>query len=153
MNVHALGGPRMLEAARAAIEGTPRRPLLVAVTLLTSHAPDELTQIGIENTVDTQVERLARLAQSSGLDGVVCSASEATRLRHRFGGKFRLVTPGIRPTGSPADDQRRTMTPLEATKAGSDYLVIGRPITRAADPTAVLRAIAEELAADYARAR
>jgi len=148
MNVHTLGGARMLAAAREAIEVVPRRPLLIGVTLLTSHTADELTQVGVTSDVGSHVERLAGLAHSAGLDGVVCAATEAARLRRAFGADFTLVTPGIRPSGSTADDQRRTMTPIEALRAGADYLVIGRPITRAPDPMAVLDAIRQELAGD-----
>ncbi len=145
INVHALGGTRMLLAAREAIEGAPRRPLLIGVTVLTSHAAEELTQVGVAADIESQVERLAGVVQQAGLDGVVCAATEATPLRRKFGADFKLVTPGVRPLGSAADDQRRSMTPLEAVKAGSDYLVIGRPITRAGDPKAVLNAIQQEL--------
>jgi len=145
MNVHALGGLRMLRAAREAVEGAPRRPLLVGVTLLTSHAADELAQIGLTGEIEGQVERLAATVQAAGLDGVVCAATEARRLRLRFGDNFKLVTPGIRPATSAADDQRRTMTPVEAIQAGADYLVIGRPVTRANDPIGVLNSIQQEL--------
>ena len=146
INVHTLGGPRMLAAAREAVDDAPRRPLLTGVTILTSHAPDELVQIGLTHDVTAQVERLADMAQSAGLDGVVCAPTEALLLRRRFGADFKLVTPGVRPSGAAADDQRRTLTPPEAVAAGADYLVIGRPITRAVDPLAVLRSINQELA-------
>jgi orotidine-5'-phosphate decarboxylase len=147
LNVHALGGRRMLEAARESVEAISHRPLLIGVTVLTSHADDELGQIGLRDGIPAQVERLAGLAHTAGLDGVVCAPTEAARLRECFGASFKLVTPGIRPSSSPADDQRRTMTPIEAVRAGTDYLVIGRPVTRAADPLQVLRTINEELAA------
>jgi len=147
VNVHALGGPRMLAAAREAIEKGGHRPLLIGVTLLTSHAEEELTQIGLAADMGAQVKRLAALVQGAGLDGVVCAATEATQLRRTVGSDFKLITPGIRPSGSAADDQRRTMTPIDAVRAGSDYLVIGRPVTRAPDPMAVLSAIRQELAA------
>jgi orotidine-5'-phosphate decarboxylase len=163
LNVHALGGARMLEAARAAIDVAPRRPLLIGVTLLTSHAAADIRQIGLAGDVDTEVERLAGSVRAAGLDGVVCAATEAAHLRRRFGKEFKLVTPGIRMTPPPegeggeplraarafvdTDDQRRTMTPLEAIRAGSDFLVIGRPVTRAADPLGVLYSIRTELAA------
>lgn len=144
LNVHALGGRRMLEAARAAVEG-PRRPLLLAVTLLTSLETRDTGEIGLTNDVGGQVERLAQLASDCGLDGVVCSPQEAERLRQRFAKPFALVTPGIRPVGAAADDQRRTLTPAEAIARGADYLVIGRPVTRAADPQAALAGIDEEI--------
>jgi orotidine-5'-phosphate decarboxylase len=145
LNVHALGGERMLAAAREALDAASHRPLLIGVTLLTSHADEELGEIGLGGGVAAQVERLAGIVQVAGLDGVVCASTEAVRLRARFGADFKLITPGIRPSGAAADDQRRTMTPSEAVRAGADYLVIGRPVTRAADPVAVLRAIRDEL--------
>jgi len=146
LNVHALGGRRMLSAAREAVEATPHRPLIIGVTILTSHATQELSEIGLHGEIGSEVERLAESAHIAGLDGVVCGATEAMRLRERFGTSFRLVTPGIRPAGSAADDQRRTMTPAEAARAGADYLVIGRPVTRAADPQQVLHEIGAQLA-------
>ena len=145
LNVHALGGRRMLEAARAAVEGPHRRPLLLAVTLLTSLEARDTGEIGLTNDIGGQVERLAQLASDCGLDGVVCSPQEAERLRQRFAMPFTLVTPGIRPAGAAADDQRRTLTPAEAIARGADYLVIGRPVTRAADPQAALAGIDEEI--------
>jgi len=141
LNVHAFGGQRMMDAAREELEKHQRRPLLIAVTVLTSHDAADLAGIGLPATPESQVLQLAALAKASGLDGVVCSAREAAGLRARHGPGFRLVTPGIRPAGSAADDQRRIVTPLEAVQAGAHYLVIGRPITQAADPIAVLRAI------------
>lgn len=152
MNVHTLGGGRMLQAARAALDPSnqdgrqDRRPLLLGVTILTSHAPDDLAELGVGGTLPAAAENLAALAQRSGLDGVVCSPHEARALRVRFGPHFVLVTPGIRPSGVAADDQRRTMTPREAAATGADYFVIGRPVTRAADPRTVLEAVNEELA-------
>lgn len=146
MNVHALGGPRMMSAAREALDRIGRRPLLIGVTILTSHSAQELTDIGLHGDPETQVLRLARMGRDAGLDGVVCSGQEARRLRADIGGDFCLVTPGIRPAGSAADDQRRVMTPAQAVQAGSDYLVIGRPITQAPDPGAVLAGINRELA-------
>ncbi len=153
VNVHALGGRRMLLAAREAIEMAPaRRPLLIAVTVLTSMDDADLADIGIDVPVAEQVSRLALLAEDCALDGVVCSARESAQLAalvqvRRPG--FALVTPGIRPVGhhighvagTAADDQRRVVTPAEAIRAGSTFLVIGRPITAAADPNAVLAAI------------
>lgn len=145
LNVHALGGRRMLEAARAAVEGAPRRPLLLAVTLLTSLEARDTGEIGLTDDIADQVERLAQLASDSGLDGVVCSPQEVERLRRRFGKPFVLATPGIRPAGAAVDDQRRTLTPAEAIAHGADYLVIGRPVTRAVDPQAVLAELHEEI--------
>ncbi len=147
INVHALGGARMLRAAREAVDQSAHRPLLVAVTLLTSHADATMNEIGLPGDVATHVARLAGLAHACGLDGVVCSPREAAELRSRFGGAFKLVTPGVRPAGTGAQDQARTLTPAEALAQGADYLVIGRPITQAADPRAALGAIAETLGA------
>lgn len=146
-NVHAAGGPRMLEAAREALAGLERRPLLIAVTVLTSMGPAELKAIGIDASPEEQVLRLARLSREAGLDGVVCSALEAPALRRELGPDFRLVTPGIRPAGSEAGDQTRILTPPQALRAGADYLVIGRPITQAVDPVATLQQIQAEIAA------
>lgn len=150
MNVHAAGGPRMLFAAREALEaipnGTQPRPLLIAVTVLTSMGGEELKSIGVDATAEQQVLRLAGLTRDAGLDGVVCSALEAPALRQTMGTNFCLVTPGIRPAGSATGDQTRILTPAQALRAGADYLVIGRPITQAADPLAVLESIAREIA-------
>ena len=145
LNVHTLGGMNMLAAARAAIDAGSHRPLLLGVTLLTSHAPADLREIGIDKAVDTQAEALAALAQRAGLDGVVCSPREAAALRRRFGPEFLLVTPGIRAEPVSDDDQQRSMTASEARRQGADYLVIGRPITQASDPLAVLAAINNQL--------
>lgn len=147
VNVHASGGSRMLQAARAALEPLPQRPLLIGVTVLTSMAEADLREIGVAAGIDEQVTRLAGLVQRAGLDGVVCSAREARSLRARFGPQFRLVTPGIRPAGAERHDQQRSLTPAEAVRAGADYLVIGRPITQAADPLASLAEIEDEIAA------
>jgi orotidine-5'-phosphate decarboxylase len=146
LNVHALGGERMLIAAREALEQGSRPPLLVAVTILTSMDERDLHAVGLSGTPEENVIRLATLAHQCGLDGVVCSSRETATLRARFGAGFRLVTPGIRPSGSEADDQRRVMTPVEALSNGSSYLVIGRPVTQADDPPGVLRTINSELA-------
>jgi orotidine-5'-phosphate decarboxylase len=146
MNVHAAGGPRMLSAAREALEASKQRPLLIAVTVLTSMGADELKAIGVEADAEQQVLRLAGLTHTAGLDGVVCSAQEAPQLRSSLGPEFLLVTPGIRPAGSEVGDQTRILTPAQALQAGSDYLVIGRPITQAADPLAALESIAQEIA-------
>lgn len=134
VNVHASGGERMMMAAREALEGVTHRPLLIAVTVLTSMESAELSQIGVTLSADQQVLRLARLTSNCGLDGVVCSAHEASVLRQNLGEDFVLVTPGIRPADSEQGDQRRIMTPLEAISAGSSYLVIGRPITKSENP-------------------
>ncbi len=144
VNVHALGGRRMLEAAREALANLERRPQLIAVTILTSMAQDDLHDIGIEFSPAQMVSRLARLTQDSGLDGVVCSAQEASVLRSQCGTDFRLVTPGIRPAQAAVDDQSRIMTPRAALAAGASYLVIGRPITQAPDPLQALQDILKE---------
>jgi orotidine-5'-phosphate decarboxylase len=145
MNVHALGGKAMLNAAREAVPEGPDAPRLIAVTLLTSLDTEDLADIGISGTPDETVLRLAALAQSAGLDGVVCSAREAAKLRAACGNGFCLVTPGIRPAAEAAEDQARIMTPAAAILAGSNYLVIGRPITRAGDPLAALHRINDEI--------
>jgi len=145
VNVHALGGRKMLEAARDAVAGTSQKPRLIAVTLLTSMAQQDLHDIGINATPAEMVLRLATLARDSGLDGVVCSAHESALLRKHCGSEFCLVTPGIRPSQASLDDQSRVMTPRAAMEAGSSYLVIGRPITQAADPLRALLGINQEL--------
>jgi len=145
LNVHALGGRRMLEAAREAVEGAGHRPRLIAVTILTSMGPDDLAEIGLPGEPAEHVRRLAALAESAGLDGVVCSPREVAMLRTERRDDFLLVTPGIRPAGSDTGDQKRTMTPADALRAGSTHLVIGRPITRAPDPVAALARIHAEL--------
>jgi len=141
LNVHACGGRRMMEAARDALADLPHPPLLIAVTVLTSMSDADLAETGVTGTPADQVLRLAQLARACGLDGVVCSAREAEMLRACLGADFRLVTPGIRPAGADVADQRRVMTPVEALKAGATDLVIGRPITGAADPLAALQQI------------
>ena len=147
VNVHASGGRRMMEAAVQSLQSYGSdKPLLIGVTVLTSMEQSDLLEIGIEQSPEQQVMRLATLAQSSGLDGVVCSAQEASLLKQQLGQGFRLVTPGIRPAGSSQDDQRRIMTPAEAQAVGVDYMVIGRPITKAVEPAAALQAILNELA-------
>jgi orotidine-5'-phosphate decarboxylase len=147
VNVHASGGRRMLEAAREAVDASSNSPLLIAVTVLTSMTKEDLLTIGIDVEPAEQVMRLASLAKDVGLDGVVCSALEAQGLKAALGKEFCLVTPGIRPIGASADDQRRIVTPQAAMANGSDYLVIGRPITQAADPAAVCEAIYQSLQA------
>ncbi len=142
VNVHASGGERMMIAAREILEQSPgRRPLLIAVTVLTSLEDADLQAVGFQDSAQQQVARLAQLTRHCGLDGIVCSAQEARDLRNLLGQDFCLVTPGIRLPDSPKDDQRRTLTPVEAVQAGSSYLVIGRPITQAEDPVAVCRSI------------
>ncbi len=145
INVHALGGRDMMRAAREALGHDGERPKLTAVTVLTSMAARDLAEVGIAGSPLEGVTRLARLAQSCGLDGVVCSAQEARRLREECGSAFCLVTPGIRPAQAGCDDQQRVMTPRAAVDNGADYLVIGRPITRAPDPLAALREINREI--------
>jgi len=140
LNVHAAGGRDMLEAAKKALAPMEKdAPKLIAVTVLTSLADNDLLDIGVQRKVSEQALRLAKLADAAGLDGVVCSAQEAPLLRQKLGDKFVLVTPGIRLQDDASHDQKRVMTPIEAVKSGSDYLVIGRPITQAADPMAVIR--------------
>ncbi len=145
VNVHASGGRRMMEAASEALAAHTKPPLLIAVTVLTSMSQQDLNELGISLTPAEQALRLADLAKDSGLNGVVCSAQEAAQMKQSLGQDFLLVSPGIRPAGSAADDQRRIMTPTEALEAGSDYLVIGRPITQADDPMGVLRTINSEI--------
>jgi orotidine-5'-phosphate decarboxylase len=144
VNVHALGGRKMMEAAREALANHVHRPKLIAVTILTSMAQEDLEGLGIQASPAQMVARLARLAQDSGLDGVVCSAQEAAMLRQQSGSDFCLVTPGIRPANAAANDQSRIMTPRSALGAGASYLVIGRPITQAPDPLVALQDIIKE---------
>ncbi len=145
-NVHASGGLAMMDAAKRALEQYgDKAPLLIAVTVLTSMSDDELTLLGINVPASEHVLRLAALTQQAGLDGVVCSAQEANLLKARFGQQFKLITPGIRPVGSDKGDQHRVMTPPQALAAGSDYLVIGRPITKAADPLKALQDIHQSI--------
>jgi orotidine-5'-phosphate decarboxylase len=166
LNVHASGGRRMMMAAQQALADLPprerpgdkppygqpgdkpQRPLLIAVTVLTSMSAEDLREIGVADTPADQVLRLARLTQHCELDGVVCSAQEAAMLRAEMGAAFRLVTPGIRPAGAEAGDQRRVMTPGEALRAGATDLVIGRPITAAADPLSALKQIQSDIQND-----
>lgn len=146
VNVHASGGERMMIAAREVLEQrSGKRPLLIAVTVLTSMEQSDLLGVGIQCSPEEQVIKLAGLTQRCGLDGIVCSAQEAPIMRTHFGNEFCLVTPGIRLASSPADDQRRTLTPAAAIDAGSSYLVIGRPITQAPDPIATCQAIIQTL--------
>jgi len=146
VNVHASGGEKMMTACRERLEGFGAdRPLLIAVTVLTSMNADDLAGIGITDSPEAQVSRLATLTKNCGLDGVVCSAQEAPKLKAEQGADFKLITPGIRPLTADKGDQQRIMTPTDALKAGSDYLVIGRPITQANDPLAALEAIHSEV--------
>lgn len=145
MNVHALGGGAMLRAAREGLGDAADRPLLIAVTLLTSMGETEMHEIGLNGTPQEAVLRLGRLTQASGLDGVVCSAQEATMLKRELGAQFNLVTPGIRPASAALGDQQRVMTPMAALAAGADYLVIGRPVTHAPNPLQALLAIHQEI--------
>jgi len=146
VNVHAAGGRAMMEAARdAAAEAGDARPMVIAVTVLTSLDRSDLDATGIHDDVVEQVTRLAVLAKDSGLDGVVCSAQEIMRLRGACGRNFKIITPGIRPDWSSKGDQKRIVTPAEAIDLGADYLVIGRPITGADDPAEAAAMIADEL--------
>ncbi|MEW8469400.1 MAG: orotidine-5'-phosphate decarboxylase [Candidatus Thiodiazotropha sp.] len=148
INLHASGGRRMMETARERLEARTQRPLLVAVTILTSLTDEEIHEIGFAGDPADNVSRLARLTRQAGLDGVVCSPREAQMLRRDLADEFLLVTPGVRPRQAERDDQRRVMTPAEAIRAGSSYLVVGRPITGAADPVAALQSINQEIAAN-----
>jgi orotidine-5'-phosphate decarboxylase len=145
INVHAQGGRAMLSTAREALHGAVRRPLLVAVTLLTSLSAAELPEIGLAGTPEENVRRLANLAHAADLDGVVCSAREAPALRATFGDRFVLVTPGIRMADDAVGDQSRVVTPRQAVAAGATYLVVGRPVTRALDPNATLARILADI--------
>lgn len=151
LNVHAAGGPAMMRAAREAVEEEAarleiNRPELIAVTVLTSMDDGDLAAVGQQGPAAEQVVRLARLAQDCGLDGVVCSPREIEAIRAACGRGFTLVVPGIRPAGTATGDQKRVTTPREAIEAGADWLVIGRPITGAADPAAAARDILQDLA-------
>ena len=150
LTIHAGGGRAMMEpavkaATEASYEGVGSRPLIVAVTVLTSMDHKDLGDTGVPGAVLDQVRRLAALAKASGLDGIVCSPQEAAVLRTDLGPDFLLVTPGVRPLWSAADDQKRIMTPAEAMAAGASYLVVGRPITAAENPADAAARIASEL--------
>lgn len=147
MNVHASGGRTMMQAAREALSGLAKPPKLIAVTVLTSLGAEDLRETGQMEAPQLLVERLAKLAAASGMDGVVCSAQEASLLRKVCGPAFCLVTPGIRLADAAQDDQKRIVTPQLAIADGAHYLVVGRPITRAADPLAVLDRINADVAA------
>ena len=144
INVHASGGSKMLDASKKALEGFDKPPLLIGVTILTSISEEILKEIGFNN-LDKQVMRLTKLAQRSGLDGVVCAASDASKVKQTCGESFLTVTPGIRPRDADLNDQSRTSTPKEAIANGSDFLVIGRPITGSEDPTNALENIYKEV--------
>lgn len=151
LTVHVGGGPAMLRAAmaasyRLASQNGGKRPMVIGITVLTSFDEEDIESVGMRPTLAGQVHRLAELALANSLDGVVCSAHEIADLRGSFGDEFKLVVPGIRPAWSSADDQKRIVTPAEALRLGADYLVIGRPITRAEDPAAAARRILDEMA-------
>lgn len=145
VNMHASGGRRMMEAARERLEGLRERPLLIGVTILTSMNQEDIAEIGFSGSPEENVVRLARLTRDSGLDGIVCSPLEAAAVRPEVGSDFLLVTPGVRPASASVDDQKRVMTPAKALGNGADMLVIGRPITAAADPMQALANIQAEV--------
>lgn len=145
MNVHASGGRKMMTAAAERVATLRDRPLLIAVTILTSLGQEDIAEIGYGGTPADNVRRLAALAEDSGLDGVVCSPLEVSPLRNDRAASFLLVTPGVRPAGAATDDQKRVMTPGNAIRAGASYLVVGRPITGAPDPLASLAVINAEV--------
>ncbi len=149
VNVHALGGQKMLEASREAVDSVDGSTKLIAVTILTSHDQASIQQIGLNKSIDEQVSLLANMANNAGLDGVVCSARETESLRADLGQDFLLVTPGIRPLGVALNDQKRAVTPIDAVNNGSSYLVIGRPITKAEDPVQVLTEINSSLGINF----
>ena len=144
-NVHASGGTRMMAAAKQALQQRGSAMRLIAVTVLTSMDESDLRELGIQRSLSDHVMHLAQLAKNAGLDGVVCSAQEASALKAALGADFQFITPCIRLADSAADDQRRIVTPQDAMRLGSDYLVIGRPITQAADPLQALLAINQSL--------
>ena len=144
-NVHASGGTRMMTAAREAVENHGGDMLLIAVTVLTSMDDSDLQQVGVNSAAKDQVLALATLTKHAGLDGVVCSAQEATHLKQQLGQDFKLITPSIRLTDSASDDQRRIVSPAQAIEQGSDYLVIGRPITQTENPMQMLQKINSSL--------
>jgi orotidine-5'-phosphate decarboxylase len=145
VNVHALGGKKMMQAAREAVDKFNKPPKLIAVTILTSMDEQDITEIGLSGSPQENVISLARLAKASDFDGVVCSPKEVNQLRQQLGGEFCLVTPGVRPQGASQDDQKRTTTPKQALQSGASYLVIGRPITKAHDPLQALTVICTEI--------
>lgn len=145
VNVHASGGRKMMEACVSKLSSYQCKPLLIAVTVLTSMQNDDLLELGVNVSAQEQVNRLASLSKEVGMDGVVCSSHEVTDLKKNLGSEFKLVTPGIRPAFAAVGDQKRIMTPREAVQAGSDYLVVGRPITKAESPMEALSKIRQEL--------
>lgn len=145
MNVHASGGRKMMETASNRLAQLSNAPLLIGVTILTSLSDEEIHEIGYQGSSEQNVLNLARLAESSGLDGIVCSPLEASPVRQQVSGEFKLVTPGVRPSFSSSDDQKRIMTPADALQAGASYLVIGRPITAADNPMRNLQLIQQEI--------
>ena len=146
LTLHASGGLAMMRAAREAAGSKKNRPLLLGVTVLTSFEAATLREIGIEDSLGSRVVALARLAKSAGLDGVVCSALEAPAVRRELGPEFKILLPGVRPAMAAANDQSRVATPGDAVRAGADYLVVGRPITAAANPRAAALKILAEIA-------
>lgn len=146
VNVHTLGGLKMLQAAAESLANIKDRPLLIGVTILTSMDEEQLQSVGIESKVQDEVLKLAKLAYDYGLDGVVSSAMEANLIKKSTSSQFLTVTPGIRPSNSDLTDQVRVMTPIKALENGADYLVIGRPITKSSDPIATLTQINEQIA-------
>lgn len=147
LNVHAIGGVTMMRAARNAVRGLANPPKLIAVTVLTSLDTADLKESGINRTAIDQTVKLAELAQSADLDGVVCSPQEASALRQQYGKEFLLVTPGIRLQGSDSNDQKRILSPLQAIQAGANFLVVGRPIIQATDPLSVVHALNDQIGA------
>ncbi|HPN72913.1 MAG TPA: orotidine-5'-phosphate decarboxylase [Candidatus Omnitrophota bacterium] len=148
MNFHCLGGEAMLRAAREgadSVKGARRKPILLGVTVLTSMDKRAMEGIGLKPDIDEQVIKFASLAKNCGFDGVVASAMEAGRIKEKFGKDFIVVTPGIRPSGAPEQDQKRTSTPSEAFRLGSDYIVVGRPIVDSPDPAEAARNIIREI--------
>ena len=145
VNVHAMGGKAMLEAAKEAIISSSHQPILLGVTVLTSMQDKDLKQINVTCSTEEEVLVLATLCKDSGLDGVVCSALEANILRRNFGQDFMLVTPGIRLLEQNLDDQKRIVTPKQALQSGSSFLVIGRPVTQAKEPTKIIEGVIEEI--------
>jgi orotidine-5'-phosphate decarboxylase len=146
LTVHASGGGKMLRAAAEAAAQSPNNPLVLAVTVLTSMADEDLHDVGIAGSAQEQVVRLAKLAQKSGLAGLVASPGEVKALRKELGPEMKIVTPGVRPAGSDKGDQARVATPADAIANGADYIVVGRPITAAPDPAAAVKAILAEIA-------
>ncbi len=145
INLHAGGGRKMMATARERLDALAAPPLLIAVTILTSLSREDIAETGLSGEPSDNVQRLARLAADSGMDGVVCSPREASQVRAATNDRFLLVTPGVRPAGSATNDQQRIATPSDALAWGSDYLVIGRPITAAEDPAQALTTIRKEI--------